>query len=234
MTITLAEFLAAVSLISSLYPKYRLGDSGDNGYCDCIGLIIGALERAGIDWRGIHGSNYAARYALKSKIRKITSAKDLKVGDLVFKGRTDTSKLPNRYKKDGSLYNGDLHDYYHVGVVTSVDPLEITHMTSPTIKHDTSLGKWGFVGECKYVDMTSQIPTTIPTKEKTAVVVATSGKTVNMRRGAGRNYKLVERIPLGSVVQLLGDDNPDWDKIRWGNKTGWMMDCYLAEGEEVA
>lgn len=234
MTVTLAEFLAAVELIASLYPKYRLGDSGDNGYCDCIGLIIGALERAGIDWKGIHGSNYAARYALSGKIRKITSVRDLKVGDLVFKGRNDMSKLPKRYHKGGSLYNGDLTDYYHVGVVTSVEPLQITHMTSPTIKHDNSLGKWAYFGECKYVDMSSKEPTTIPVKEETAVVVATRGKTVNLRTGAGLKYRLVERVPLGSVVQLLGDDDPTWNRVRWGNKTGWMMDQYLAEGKEVA
>jgi hypothetical protein len=78
-------FIEKALAIAATFPKYKLGCSGDNGFCDCIGLIIGALKRAGVKWKGIHGSNYAARYRLKGKIKRITSVKDLKVGDLVFK-----------------------------------------------------------------------------------------------------------------------------------------------------
>ena len=52
---TINEFLANIGFIEDTNPKYKLGHSGDDGYCDCIGLIIGALERGGIGWPGTHG-----------------------------------------------------------------------------------------------------------------------------------------------------------------------------------
>ena len=61
-TITLSSFLEKIREIASENPKYRSGGSGKDGTCDCIGLIIGAIRRAGGSWPGTHGSNYAARY----------------------------------------------------------------------------------------------------------------------------------------------------------------------------
>lgn len=51
------------------------------------------------------------------------------MGEIVYKARKpgDSSyNLPDRYKANG----GDLLDYYHVGVVTKVRPLEITHCST--------------------------------------------------------------------------------------------------------
>lgn len=50
--------------------------------------------------------------------------------------------------------HADQRDYYHVGVVTSISPLEITHCTSVAggIKKDSSLGAWGYAGELDIVD----------------------------------------------------------------------------------
>jgi hypothetical protein len=233
--ITILLFIEKALAIAATFPKYKLGCSGDNGFCDCIGLIIGALKRAGVKWKGIHGSNYAARYRLKGKIKRITSVKDLKVGDLVFKGKADQSDLPARYKKGGSLYNGDLTDYYHVGIVISVNPLTILHMTSPTVKRDTSLGKWGFYGECTYVKDATPSPEPVPTPVPvvtSAVVTAVKGSTVNMRAGAGLKYRIIERVPIGATVDILREDG-EWDYIRHDAKTGYMMDMYLMTGKEV-
>ncbi|MBQ9632239.1 MAG: hypothetical protein IJV04_04895, partial [Lachnospiraceae bacterium] len=62
--ISVTDFLARVEQIAAEEPGYQLGHSGDDNQCDCIGLIIGAIRRAGGQWRGIHGSNYAARNEL--------------------------------------------------------------------------------------------------------------------------------------------------------------------------
>ena len=233
--ITVTLFVNKALVIAGTLPKYRLGCDGSNGYCDCIGLPIGSLRRAGIKWKGIHGSNYAARYRLKVKIKSIKAVSDLRVGQLVFKGRTDTKDLPKRYKKGGSLYNGDLTDYYHVGIVISVKPLVILHMTSPTCKRDTSLGKWGYYGECVYVEYAdASVPVAPPEVIKImAQVIATSGKTVNMRKGKGKNYQIVDRVPLGDYVEILQDDGSDWTYVQWKTKSGYMMDMFLLTGKEV-
>ena len=62
----LEKFLSKIQLIKGLKPKYVSGGSGTNGTCDCVGLVIGALRRAGIKYTGIHGSNWFARKELVS------------------------------------------------------------------------------------------------------------------------------------------------------------------------
>lgn len=228
MKVAFAAFVAMVMQFVRAKPKYKLGCSGFD-YCDCIGMVIGALRRLGIKWVGIHGSNYAARYRLTGGIHKVGSAGDLKIGYLVFKGNTNpkTSKLPARYKKGGALYNGDLTDYYHVGVVTSTNPLVISHMTSPTVKQDKVLGQWQYFGLCQYVDYSGEQPEPQPTPvEKTAVVWAPTGKTVNLRKGPGKNYRVLVRVPIGETVTVLGNET-NWTHVRYNNYTGYMMSEFL-------
>lgn len=43
MSATLSAFLSAVDTIQAEQPTYRLGGKAEDGTCDCIGLIIGAL-----------------------------------------------------------------------------------------------------------------------------------------------------------------------------------------------
>ena len=151
MAIPVSTFLERVEEIAREKPRYRKGGSGKDGTCDCIGLIIGALHRAGAAWTGIHGSNYAARKETTG-LREIRSASELQPGELVFKHTRPGQKgydLPVRYRKGGSDYNGDLLDYYHVGVVLSASPLRICHVTGTGAELDTSLGKWSHHGWCK-------------------------------------------------------------------------------------
>ena len=147
--ISLNEFLATVEEIAAENPSYRKGGSGFDGSCDCIGLIIGALQRCGGKWTGIHGSNWAARNAV-SGLTRIGSNADLEAGELVFKAKEPGAKgydLPSRYKGDK-----DQNDYYHVGVVLSVYPLRIRHMTTPAAKIDTKLGAWSHHGWCSFAE----------------------------------------------------------------------------------
>lgn len=151
--VSLESFLSEVRGIESLHPSYRKGGTGKDGTCDCIGLIIGALRRAGGDWPGLHGSNYSARLEMES-MAPVRKASDLSVGDLVYKSYPPGFSgyaLPDRYKPGGIFYTGDLLDYYHVGVVLSVSPLMILHMTTPRCKRDTTLGKWRYHGRLKRV-----------------------------------------------------------------------------------
>ena len=237
MKVTVAAFIAAVMVFVKAKPKYKLGCKSLT-FCDCIGMVIGALKKSGLGWKGIHGSNYAARYRLQGGIHPVRSISELKVGYLVFKGNQDpaTAKLPGRYKPGGSMYNGDLTDYYHVGVVTSVEPLVISHMTMPTTKQDKSLGHWNYYGLCDYIDYQSPAPEPQPVPVyPTATVYAPTGKTVNLRKGAGKNYRVIERVPIGQTVEIL-TPGLDWTKVQYGRNVGYMMTEFLVQstGKEVA
>ena len=131
MSIALCDFLNQIEAICATKPDYRTGGSGTDGTCDCIGLIIGAVRRAGGSWKGIHGSNYAARFQM-ADFKKLKMS-ELFIGEVVYKAKSpeDSSySLPDRYKPGGASSNGDVLDYYHVGVVTRVSPLEITHCST--------------------------------------------------------------------------------------------------------
>lgn len=230
---TLYEFVYAVSCIADSKPTYRLGGKGADGTCDCIGLIIGAVERCGVSWPGIHGSNWSARNATSGLVR-ITSDDDLSMGDIVYKAYSpgDTKySLPGKYDSDP-----DRRDYYHVGVVTSIKPLEITHCTTgggvDGIKVDTSRGKWAYRGRLALLDdedTDSGESSTLIQPGDNAVVTAQRGKTVNMRESADKGSKLIQRVPLGTEVEVL-DVVDGWAHIRVPVE-GYMMTDYLRGGD---
>ncbi len=152
--IPLEAFLRKAEEIAALKPRYRSGGSGADGTCDCIGLIIGAIRLAGGAWPGIHGSNYAARSETEG-LGPFSGTGSLRIGDLVYKAREPEDAgydLPDKYRKGGKSFTGDLRDYYHVGIVTSSAPLRILHMTSPGITVDTKVGAWKYRGGCMRIN----------------------------------------------------------------------------------
>ena len=246
------KFLAMVAKIKSLNPAYKQPGDGSNGTCDCIGLIIGAIRRMGLKWTGIHGSNYAARYQTDG-LKYISSQSELRLGDAVYKGvgsdgrgkkpcngGTFTHKydLPSRYKRGQSYYNGDMNDYYHVGVVTSVNPLRITHMTSPRMKVDTSVSQnsnspWNYYGRIKPLvnaasggkePVTPSVdpPADVPSVGKEAVVVSDNGLPVKMREYPSTSCRTWDAIPVGTHVKIA-EPGESWSKIDFGRRKGWYM-----------
>ena len=104
---TIDEFLTNVRRIQAADPRYRLGRDGSDGYCDCIGLVIGAIRRSGGQWRGIHGTNWTARNAMHD-LNPLRGAGQLQRGELVFrahepgaKGTTTTSASSCRRTRCG-------------------------------------------------------------------------------------------------------------------------------------
>lgn len=237
MLTLIQRFLEQIRILKSKKLTYRQPGDGSDGTCDCIGLIIGALKRMGIKWNGIHGSNYSARNRTIN-LQRIQSASQLEVGDIVYKAYNPGEakyNLPDRYKPGKQYYNGDLRDYYHVGVVTSISPLNITHMTSPTMKVDTSLSKWGYFGKCSLLTEDSKPAPVNPipapgqdAKEGAkAIVTAPSGRYVKMRQQPSTRCGVYDEIPVGAAVTLI-EPGEEWAKISYGRRTGWyMMAKYL-------
>lgn len=247
------QFLDKVQEIKRLNPAYKQPGDGSNGVCDCIGLVIGAIRRMGLKWTGIHGSNYAARYQTVD-LRYISNESELELGDLVYKGvgpdgkgkrpcnaGTFTHKydLPSRYKKGGQYYTpNDQNDYYHVGVVTKANPLNITHMTSPHMKVDTSVNKnssspWNYHGKNKQLVTAANdrpdpkpaptpAPTPVPSTGTKAIVCAENGKPVKMREYPSTSCRTWENVPCGMEVTIL-EPGETWSKINGGNRKGWYM-----------
>lgn len=219
--VNVRDFLSRAAEIAAEEPGYQLGHSGDDHLCDCIGLIIGAIRRAGGQWHGTHGSNYAARYEVR-ELARIGRAKDLTPGDLVFKAREPGEKgysLPDRYKRDR-------RDYYHVGVVMSVEPLRILHMTTPRPKMDTRLGEWAYYGWPRLVARENEqegIPVGTEVNYQGRVV---GDGMLNMRQAPNTKAARVMQLPVGTVVQVTEEDE-DWLRVSYGAATGYVMAQYI-------
>lgn len=197
------------------------------------------------------GTNYSVRKQIEN-FRSISSASDLRKGDVVFKKRAPGDAyydLPPRYQNGGADYNGDLNDYYHIGTVYSVNPLKIIHMTDPSAKVDDKIGKWSCAGNWKSQFISDSPepepgpspepgpepepgPQPTPTPEpdpKVMYVYAENGKPVNMRKRANLNAALVDKVPVGTQIEWLKDNGSGWAYIRFGKKYGWMMEKFMVE-----
>lgn len=232
------DFLFRISQIAGEEPKYAIGHDGSDGQCDCIGLVKGAIRRAGGTPTGLTGTNYAARNTITG-MREIIGDSQLKAGDVVLKSRDPGESgyaLPEGYMAGGKYYNADLRDYYHIGVVTGVNPLRITHMTTPTAKTDTRIGKWRWQGKLPHVggETSSGGDKAV---ETTATVRTPNGGSVNVRAGSGTSFKLIDRIDNGETVKITikGDR---WSKIEYqplSGRTliGWVMNEFLIFDNET-
>ena len=230
------KFLEKVLLIFNLKPKRREPGDGSDGYCDCIGLIIGAIRRMGLKWTGIHGSNWAARKEIVN-LKPIARQSDLQVGDIVFKGAPKGKSgwsLPARYQNGGKYYNGDLTDYYHAGVVYSTNPFQIRHMSSK-MTIDTKVNvyyPWTHYGKSRQlVEASGGVippePTPPePTPGSYAIVVAATGKTVNLRKKASKLSAIIARVPIGTKVAVVSPGE-EWAVIKYNDYTGYMMAEFL-------
>ena len=231
MTALLKKFLDKALQLFNSNPKRREPGDGSDGYCDCIGYLIGSLRRTGLKWTGIHGSNWAARKEAVN-LHSVKSINELEVGDMVLKGCQPGTKgyaLPARYKKGGAYYNGDLTDYYHAGLVYSKNPFQIRHMSSK-MTIDTRLGGWNYA--CRLRALVNagaykeEATSVIPSSGTQAKVTAPSGGTVNMRKTPSLRGALIMQIKLGQIVEIL-EPGEEWCKIKYQKKTGYMMAKFL-------
>lgn len=236
--IKIENFIDEFLKIINSKPRYVSGGDGSNGTADCIGAIIGAIRKCGGSWTGIHGSNYSARFEMQN-LYPIKSTEQLSAGDIVYKGRLAGEKaydLKQRYQKGGSMDKGDYTDYYHVGVVLSISPLQIGHMTSPTALIDTKIGKWGYVGRLKKLDYTNnaQIVENSPINKALNNVGSNSSDGLLKLRKTPNNKVILDWIPINAEFIILERVNNDWLKVNYKNKIGYVMSKFIGfKGENI-
>ena len=218
-----------VSVEECLGWPYVSPGTNDSRGIDCSGLFVKAYRDQGASI--YHGSNTIYRRYCSEK-GKLSSVSQLKPGMAVFKWNANT---PEKFD-DG------LGDFQHIGLVTSVNPLRIVHASSAAgcVTTDEKLGKWAYWGWLKDVAKTDSLPPTPaePTEgdeepmAEFATVIADSGSTVNMRTKAKSTAALVERVPIGARVEVLGTCG-SWTKVKFGSRTGYMMSQFLTAEEPL-
>lgn len=155
--------MRGVNEIIDSKPVYKSGGDGRAGECDCIGLIIGAIRRAGGEWRGTHGSNYAARNEMQS----LESSPRLEIGMAMYKyyapgeaGGTCPQRTPTIQTKTIITMWG------LCCLCRRLKSLTARHGSGGSgIKIDTVIGKWRKGGRLKKVDYTDATEPTEPPQE---------------------------------------------------------------------
>lgn len=229
-TISPEKYVEGVNSIYTEKPEYQEGHDGSDGKCDCIGMCRGGLEREGVTGvTNMRGTNQAARKAIRN-LQKISSEKQLRLGDVVLKVRDKDDKnmpLPDRYRKGGEDFDPDVGEtnFTHIGTVTKTNPLEITHMTSPTAKKDTKLNGWTWTGNLPWVERSAEPDPGV----EWATVWAEKGSTVKMRAKPSALCRLYWDVPIGSQV-VLTEPGEKWSAIIWAGQSGYMMSRFLITG----
>lgn len=228
--ISVSAFVRKVEQIAARDLAYRTGGVGKDGTCDCIGLIMGAMYELGHRRYDLHSTNYFARY----QTLEMKKVKELFVGKLLFRARTNQDKLNGRYMPGGRYYTGDMLDYYHVGVVTSVDPLRIIECTEygdvTGIVISTKLGRWDYGGKLRDVDYTAQEE---ESEEETMLYqarVITQDDPLTLRN-APMSGKKIGELPKGAIVDVMSTG--DWPRVKYGEMLGYASAQYLERIEEA-
>lgn len=194
---------------------------------DCSGAFVCAYRKYGLSI--YHGSNRIAR----EYVVELLPPSQAKPGMAAFKAYNPGDKyysLPSEYKSGGSHYDGDMKDYYHIGLVDADTAYVLNSAsTSSGFKRSKLSDGWCAVGYLKAV--VYEGGDTHMNRLYQAEVVAESGNTVNLRRSASTSAARVGTIPVGRIVDVYNEYNADWAEVHYNEKAGYVMRKFLEKIE---
>lgn len=215
---TADELISEFKIMVNEHWQYTWG-AAEKGCVDCSGAFVYSFRRH--NQSIYHGSNTIARKYVTGDL--ITDPHKVVSGMIAFKTRKpgDTKyNLPDKYKSQG-----DQLDYYHCGLV--VGNRVYNAQSAATGFVSSSLDGWSHFAYLKGVDYSEPVPK--PTSAGPAYVYADTGKTVNLRKLPSKSSAVLERIPIGSAVEIT--DDLDWTLVKYNDKVGWIQTIYLKGGE---
>lgn len=112
------------------------------------------------------------------------------------------------------------------------------HVCTSTFAGKAINGGWNRIGLWEKISYGGKIDELLGGKESnseggegvTATVYAPEGQTVNVRMKPSTSASLVERLPVGTQVEIISESG-DWAYIESGNVKGYMMSKYLKVGQ---
>ena len=220
-----------ISLFQRMYREHwpYVWGKAETGCVDCSGAFVWAYAQYHLSIP--HGSNAIARQS----VRELLPISQAKPGMAAFKyyppGHPKWN-LPQKYRKGGSAYNGDLNDYYHVGLVDDGSAYVLNAQGTQAGFTRTKLKSWGAVGYLKAVDYKEEVK-----PMETYIVTAENGFPVKVRAKANKESLVITSLDVGTEVQA---EEPDggWQRIYYGQGIqnggmGYMMSKFLRKAGET-
>ena len=220
-----AELIRIFQKMYQEHWPYEWGKA-ERGCVDCSGAFVYAYKQFGQSIA--HGANAIARQHIKGNLLPACQAKP---GMAAIKLRTPNEEgydLPDKYRQGGSAYDGNLNDYYHIGLVDT-DPNYILNAksTQAGFSRDKIWNGWDCVAYLAKVDYQDEGDSEMEeVKAVVALPAGASGSTVNLRASASKSAKIIRRVPVGTTVKVLTDQE-FWCEIEVDGVSGWMMANYL-------
>ena len=214
-----AEKQAKAAAGSDMVRKYGAQWIGHH-VADCSGAFVYAYRQHSLSI--YHGSNRIAR----EYVRELLPPDQARPGMAAFKARKPGDKLynlPAEYRRGGRHYNGDLLDYYHIGLVDS-DPAYVLNSQSTATGFVRSKIKsgWAAVAELKAVQYEKGGDEPVENKR----MIVTGNGYVNMRSGNSKSSPVITKLYPGNIVtQTMEKDG--WAYVVRGDKKGYVMSQFL-------
>lgn len=193
------------------------------GTVDCSGAFSYAFRQFG---ESIYqGSNRIAR----TEIVELLPIGEAKPGMAAFKRREPSNSLydlPSTYRKGGQYYNGDLNDYYHIGLVDDDPRYVLNAQSAKTGFVRSALSQnWIGVGYLKKVDYGGE-------KKMMYRVI---GGSLRLRKSPEIGNNVLSSIPNGEEIESLGVHDEKWAKVKYKATEGYVDRAFLepVNAEEV-
>lgn len=188
---------------------------------DCSGAFVRAYRAHGLTI--YHGSNRIAREYVVALLPPSAA----KPGMMAFKLRKPGEKyydLPSEYTQGGKHYNGDLNDYYHIGLVDDNPAYVINAQSTQTgvVRSKLSNG-WDCVAWPKAVQHDEGGE---PMQRQVI------GGKLNLREKPDTHSNRIAQIPDGAIVTV--DEYGDkWCRVEYNGKVGYAVTQFLAPVDEA-
>lgn len=206
--------------------RWAYGAQTRTGQVDCSGAFVWAYQQHG---RSVyHGSNRIAREETDGLIPVAEAT--VVPGMAAFKRRLPGDAryaLPTAYMPGGAHHNGDLADYYHIGLIDADTGRVLNAQSAATgfVASPLTDG-WTHVArltQVAYPDEAAAAPApTLPDM----TVVAANGLPVNLRKAPSATAACLARIDPGTVVAVHSLSG-DWAEITAAGRRGYMMQAFL-------
>ena len=235
-TIPVSALIGLFQQMKAEHWKYTEG-SATRGNVDCSGAFVWAYGQYGASI--YHGSNRMARVEVVALIP--INVANVIPGMAAFKRHQpgeDGYNLPSGYKQGQAYYNGDLNDYYHVGLVDTDTTQVLNAQGKATGFVSSPLSQnWSHVALLKQVDYGPDVPTVsqpVLPSSGTATVYAANGKPVRLRKTPSIALPYLKEVPVGERVTLRGQEQNGWTPVAYNGLEGYMMSQFLiADTDEV-
>ena len=211
-----------------LAERWRYTDgASETGNVDCSGAFVWSYRQHGQSI--YHGSNRIAR----TEVIELVPISAAKPGMAVFKCRNPGDSryaLSSSYKQGGKYYNSDLRDFYHIGLMGE-DGKVLNAQSSATGFVASPVKSWTWAGYLKKVDYKEDNPMVDDSNGVIYAgrVTAQSGSTVNLRAEPSKSAKVLEKVKIGSSVNVIGTID-GWLHVETETNQGYMMEEFVDVG----